>query len=215
MFIGHFAAGFAAKKISPKISLGTTFIACQLLDLIWPVLLLTGVEQAEVNPEHRATPIDFTHYPYSHSLLFVLMWSLLLGGMTYTFKRDRKSSLVVGLLVLSHWFLDFIVHRPDLPLVPNVGLYFGLGMWNAFWPAFILESVLFIGGLYFYFSATNAKNAKGKWIAIFLAAFLGIIHVMNMFGPPPPSIMAVAWAGNLMWIFVALAYWADGNREEV
>lgn len=211
MFIGHFAAALSTKKIAPRVSLGTLFMASQFIDLLWPLFLLVGVERAEINPAHHVTPIDFTHYPYSHSLLFVCIWALAFGGVHYFFKRDKKNALVLCALVLSHWFLDIIVHRPDLPIMMN-GPFLGLGLWNSFWVAFVLETFLFLAAVIFYFRTTQALNKKGKWGSVFLISLLAVIHIANMFGPPPPSITAVAYAGNLTWIFVGLGYWVDKNR---
>lgn len=211
MFIGHFAAGFATKKIAPQVSLGTMFMATQFIDLIWPLFMLAGWERAEINPAHQVTPIDFTHYPYSHSLLFVLIWALLFGGIHFAIKRNLKNALVLGGLVLSHWFLDLIVHRPDLPLWMGSPLV-GFGLWGSLWGTLILEMFLFLVGVIIYYRTTSARNKKGQWLAALLVALLFIIHMGNMFGPPPPSIMTVAMAGNLTWLFVGLAYWADRNR---
>lgn len=212
MFIGHFAAGLAAKKLAPKTSLGTLFMASQFIDLLWPLLLIAGLERAEINPAHKVTPIDFTHYPFSHSLLFVFLWAVLFGGLHYFFRREKRSALVLGGLVLSHWFLDLIVHRPDLGLLPQ-GPFVGLGLWESLVATMFVESLLFFAGVFLYYKVTSPINKKGSYATAFLIFLLISIHVGNMFGPPPPSIMMVAYAGNLTWLFVWLAYFADKNRH--
>lgn len=214
MFIGHFAVALGAKKTTPKVSLGTMFMASQFIDLLWPLFLLLGLERAEVNTAHPATPIDFTYYPYSHSLLFVCIWAMAFAGIHFLFKRDKRNALVLGSLVLSHWFLDLIVHRPDLPLMMN-GPYLGMGLWNTYWMGFILETILFLTAVVLYFRTTKVLNKRGKWGSVFLMASLAFIHLGNMFGPPPPSITIVAYAGNLTWIFVVLGYWVDRNRKSI
>jgi len=119
MLIGHFGIGFAAKRVAPKASLGTLFIASQFIDLLWPVLVLLGIEQVKIDPGNTVvTPLDFSYYPYSHSLLTVLVWSLLIGFIYFIVKKNKAVSIYLGALVLSHWLLDLIAHRPDLPLVP-------------------------------------------------------------------------------------------------
>ncbi|MCB0769938.1 MAG: hypothetical protein KDC00_05985 [Flavobacteriales bacterium] len=121
MFIGHFAVGFAAKRWAPALSLGVLFIAAQFLGLLWPVLLMLGVEHAEIVPGITAlTPLDFQHYPISHSLVAVIGWSVLIGVVALLFKLPRHLALLLGALVLSHWLLDLLVHRPDLPLFHEV-----------------------------------------------------------------------------------------------
>ena len=132
MFIGHFGIGLGAKKISPKPSLATFFFASQFIDLLWPILLLLGIEHVEIDPGNTVvTPLNFIDYPFSHSLAGVLFWSLVVGGGYYLLKKDRRNSIIVGLLVLSHWILDLFTHRPDLLLMPGGDTYVGMGLWNS------------------------------------------------------------------------------------
>ncbi len=106
MFIGHFALGFGAKYINPRVSLGTFFLAAQFLDLLWSTLLLFGVERVSIVPGATVvTPLVFEHYAYSHSLLFVLGWGLLIGGIYYFVKRERAAAVLLSVLVVSHWLL--------------------------------------------------------------------------------------------------------------
>src|SRR5262245_47114382 len=132
MFIGHFGVGFGAKAKARTASLGTLFLAAQFLDLLWPTLLLLGIEQVEIAPGiTKATPLDFTSYPISHSLLTACMWGLLFGTVYWLVREDLKIATVLGLCVVSHWVLDFVVHRPDLPLYPGDSPRVGLGLWNS------------------------------------------------------------------------------------
>ena len=117
MFIGHFGVGFGAKKIDNKPSLGTLFLAAQFVDLLWPFLLILGIEKVEITPGITAfNPLDFTYYPFSHSLFGMLVWAVLFGVIYFLFKKNFKSALLLGVLVISHWVLDLIVHIPDLPI---------------------------------------------------------------------------------------------------
>ena len=120
MFIGHFGAGLAAKKLDSSPSLGTLFFASQFIDLLWPFFLLMGLESVKIDPGNTAfTPLDFISYPFTHSLAGVLVWSILFGVVYYWRKKQLKTSLILGGLVLSHWVLDFFTHRPDLLLIPG------------------------------------------------------------------------------------------------
>ena len=214
MFIGHFGIGFGAKKAAPGVSLGLLFTAAQFLDLLWPTLLLLDLEQVEIDPGNtRSTPLDFTHYPISHSLLMVIGWAVVFGGVYFLFRKNLKYALVLGVCVLSHWFLDLLVHRPDLPLIPGNSHKVGFGLWNH--PVFtgFIEGLIFLTGLLFYVQKTSPLNGKGKYGLLALVLLLVIIHISNMVGPPPPSVTAIAWAGQLQWIFVLLAFWVDRNRE--
>ncbi|MCB9170545.1 MAG: hypothetical protein H6597_01565 [Flavobacteriales bacterium] len=214
MFIGHFALGMAAKRLVPRVSLGVLFIAAQFLDLLWPVLLLTGVEQARIVPGITAlTPLDFTHYPISHSLVMATVWGVLVGVVAYLVRRNGRVALVLGALVLSHWVLDLLVHRPDLPISPLGGPKVGLGLWNMPVAALVLELGLFAWGVWVYVRCTTARDKVGRIGFWALVAFFLVVHLMNVLGPPPPNMTAVAWAGQLQWLFVLWAFWVDRHRE--
>ena len=216
MFIGHFGVGLGAKKASPAVSLGLLFLAAQFLDLLWPTFLLLGWEHVQIEPGNTImNPLDFTDYPITHSFTMSVIWGLIVGMIYFFIKRNIRGSLVLGLAVISHWILDFIVHRPDLPLYPGSPLKVGLGLWNHMIPAILVEGLIFLVGLYFYVTTTRARDKIGGigfWIMIGL---LLLIQVSNTIGPPPPSVNAIAWAGELQWLFVLWAFWADHHRDLV
>lgn len=213
MFIGHFAAGFAAKRIAPRPSLGTLFLAAQFTDLLWPVLLLAGLERVEIDPGNTAvTPLDFTFYPFTHSLLGVLVWSALLGGVYFAARRSARSSVVVGALVLSHWVLDLVTHRPDLPLVPWSDVKVGMGLWNSQALTVLFEGSLFALGALLYLKGTRALNTRGTLAFWGLVVFLLLVYAMNLFGPPPPSVEPIGYVGLFQWLLIAWGYWIDRNR---
>ena len=216
MFLGHFAVGFAAKKITPKVSLGTLFLAVQLQDLLWPLFLLLGFEHVRISPGDTAmTPFDFYDYPITHSLLGAALLAAALGLIYWTVRKSIKPAIVVSVAALSHWLLDFITHRPDLPLTYTGDTKVGLGLWNSVGVAVGLELVLFTVGIFLYMKATTARNLKGKYGLVALLVILAGIYVSNIFGPPPPAVDMVAVAGNAMWLFVLLGYWVDRNRTPV
>ena len=117
MFLGHFGLAFAAKRLAPRTSLGTLGAASQWVDLVWPVLVLAGIEQVRIAPGDTAyTPLAFVHYPWTHSLVMSLAWGLFLGARLPARQRAIGSgALGGGRLVASHWVLDCLTHRPDLP----------------------------------------------------------------------------------------------------
>jgi len=132
MFIGHHAVAFAAKKVARKSSLGALFLSAQFLDLLWPIFLLLEIEHVPIDPGNTAfTPLDFYDYPVSHSLVTVIGWSLAFGLIYFLRRNDKPGAWMLGLGVLSHWVLDFITHRPDLPIAPGLQIYAGLGLWNS------------------------------------------------------------------------------------
>jgi membrane-bound metal-dependent hydrolase YbcI (DUF457 family) len=214
MFIGHFAVAFAAKKAAPKTSLATLIAASQLVDLLWPLFLMFGWEHARIEIGNTVvTPLDFYDYPITHSLAGALGWSLLFGGVYYLRKKMPREAVIAGLVVFSHWLLDLITHRPDLPLINNESMKFGLGLWNNFAGTVIVEFGLFAIGIYLYYSATSARNKTGTYALVSLLALLAIIHLGNLFGPPPPDVTMIAAAGNAMWLFVVWGWWIDKNRN--
>jgi len=216
MFLGHFGVGFGAKRAAPEVSLGSLFLAAQFVDLLWPTLLLLGVEKVRINPQALpGPPLEFVHYPISHSLLAVFGWALLLGTVYYARRRNLFAALILGALVLSHWLLDLLVHYPDLPVVPGGGLDLGLGLWSRPGLALGLELLIFIGGLALYLRCTRPLDSFGKWGLWGLAGFLVAIQLANSFGPPPPSVEAVAWAGQAQWLLVAGGFWLDQHRRSV
>jgi hypothetical protein len=214
MFIGHFGVALAAKKVAPGTSLGTLVLAAQFADLLWPILLLAGVEHVEIVPGiTKVSPFDFTDYPISHSLLMLFVWSLLVGGIYYGVRRYRRGAWVIAAAVISHWILDFIVHRPDLPLRPGGDARFGFGLWNS-WPLSIAVEVIFFGsGLWIYFGATRARDNIGRYGFWFLMAFIFIGWISSLLAGPPPDVRSLALGALLMWITVLWAWWADKHRD--
>ena len=162
MFIGHFAVGLAAKKAAPRVSLGTMFLACQLLDLIWPVLVLAGVELVHV--DHAATsftPLAFDSYPWSHSLGMAVVWSLLAFGVLKALKCTRAEAAAVAAVVFSHWVLDFVTHRPDLPLWLGDGTKVGLGLWSSVPATLAIELAVFGAGGLDVSAADTGRRPQG------------------------------------------------------
>ncbi|PSL48291.1 hypothetical protein CLV51_1021158 [Chitinophaga niastensis] len=214
MFIGHFGLGMVTKKIAPKISLGTLFMAVQFSDLIWPTLLLLGVEKVVLHPELGGTrTITFTSYPFTHSLVGALVLAVLFGTVYYVVKKNFRNALILGAAVLSHWFLDFIVHFHDLPLFPASSVKVGLALWATIGGTLFVELILFISGIVLYLRSTTPLNAKARiifWINILL---LVSVQISNFWGPPPASVNALAWSAQFQWLFVILAYWADNNTQ--
>ena len=214
MFIGHFGVALAAKKIAPRTSLGTLILWAQFADLLWPILLLAGVEQVEIVPGiTKVSPFDFINYPFSHSLLMGVVWSVVVGGIYYVLRRYQRGAFVIAAAVISHWILDFIVHRPDLPLRPGGQARLGLGLWNS-WPASIAVEVLFFGpGLWIYFSSTRARDNIGRYGFWSLMAFIFLGWISSLFAGAPPDVRSVAWGALVMWITVPWAWWADKRRD--
>ncbi len=213
MFIGHVGAAFAAKRFAPKTSLGTLVFATGFVDLIWPIFLILGLEHVRITPGiTRVTPFDFYDYPISHSLLAVAGWSLAIGLIYFAARRYGTGAWVVALCVLSHWVLDLIVHRPDLPLFPGGSGRYGLGLWNSLPVTLVVESAVFAIGLWMYRRETRATDRIGTGALLSLAIFVVLCWMGALFGPLPPSAKALAWSGLALWLLPPWASWADRHR---
>ena len=216
MFLGHYGLAFGVKKAAPQISLLTLFVAVEFVDIIWPVMLLLGIEKVRVAPGiTEVTPFEFIHYPFTHSLLMGVVWGAVVGLFYWLFKKDLRSAVIVGLAVLSHWFLDFIVHVPDLPLTPFGSEKVGLGAWNSMLLTLLIEAVIFISGVYIYARNTEPVGKKGTWALWILVIFFVLTNTFNMFGPPPEDSIPTLFASFvvLQVIVLALAVWVDRNRK--
>jgi membrane-bound metal-dependent hydrolase YbcI (DUF457 family) len=214
MFIGHFALGFGAKKFAPQVSLGILFLASQLADIIWPNLLLLGIETLKIQPGATAmTPLDFSSYPYSHSLVALLLWSFIFSALYLALSRSGlKAAFVIAALVLSHWVLDVLTHRPDMPITLSESPKIGAGLWNFPIIAIPFELLLFGIGVWLYSRSTKPINRRGSIGFWALVLLLLTVYVANIFGPPPPSTTAVVWSAQAMWLIIAWGFWVDDNR---
>lgn len=215
MFIGHFAVAFAAKRAAPELSLGTLFLAAQLADLVWPTLVMLGVESVAVAPGiTRVTPLDFIHYPWSHSLTAMAFWGVALSVAWVGVRRGTPTAAIVIIaVVVSHWMLDWISHRPDMPLTLGGDTRVGLGLWNSMAGTLAVEGGLFAVCVALYARTTRALDRIGSWAFWGLVAFLVAVYLAALFGPPPPSSAAVAWSAQAIWLLVAWGYWVDRHRK--
>lgn len=213
MFIGHFAVGFAAKKFAPRASLAVLLAAPLLSDMLWPIFLLLGWEHARVAPgDTRFTPLDLYDFPWSHSLLLCFVWATAFALIVHLVARYWPATVAVWFGVLSHWLLDWITHRPDMPLYPG-GARYGLGLWNSIPGTMFVEIAMFVVGIWLYVVATRSRDRVGGYALWAYAALLLILYVGDRFSAPPPSIAAVAWSGILAAvIFLPWAWWFDHHR---
>ncbi len=206
MFTGHYAVALAAKKIAPNNSLGALFIAVQLLDVLWAPAILLGIEAAKVVPGFLpASSIEFLSISWTHGLLMAIAWGW--------FAARILKNYVFGACVFSHWVLDYIVHAKDLPIYRG-GSLVGLGLWHYRSATFILETVLLVLGLLVYLRATQPKMSAGRYAMSAYVALLIVFDAVNLYGPAPANITAVAISAEIAYLtFAAIAWWLDRLRE--
>lgn len=215
MFVGHYGPGFVAKRFEGSIPVWVLFIATQWLDFVWCTLVLLGVNKvqilggyAEMNPYYM---------PYDHSLGAALFWSLAVGFAYWVWRRNdgRQAAGLVGAAVFSHWILDFITHKPDLPLFANA-FKVGLGLWRYPGISLVAEIVVLFAGIYLYMRGTKAVTAGGRYAMVVFGCVMLAIHISLFFGPPPPSVRFGATAGLVCYSsFAAVAYWLEKKRVSV
>jgi hypothetical protein len=216
VFLGHYAVALAAKNAAPRTSLGVLFAAAQLADLLWPVFLLSGIERVRIAPGDTAvTPLAFEYYPWTHSLAMAVAWGVALAIGYGLLSGDRRGSLVVGALVVSHWVLDFITHRPDLPLIPGGELTVGLGLWRSVPWTTAVEVAMLAGGVWLYTRSTRSRDGRGRHGFSALVLVLLAIHVANLIGPPPAHARQLAFVAMAAAVFPVWAWWVDRHREAV
>jgi hypothetical protein len=212
MFLGHYGLALAAKRTAPRTSLGVLFFAAQFLDELWPLLLLAGVEQVRIVPGiMAATPLEFVHYPWSHSLLLAVTWGLLTGFAYFFVRRYKHGAYVVGGLVVSHWFLDAPMHRPDLPLWPGSAQMIGAGLWDFVAITMAVEFGLLALGVVVYLRGTRARDRIGSWGLYALIGTL-VLAFASSFAGPPPNERALAYGALALWLFIPWAHWVDRHR---
>jgi hypothetical protein len=214
MFIGHFAVGFVAKKFAPRTSLAALIAAPVFLDMLGLVFLLLGWEHARIVPgDTRFTPFDLYDYPWSHSLLMSVAWATGFAFIYWHKTRYQAGTSAISIGVVSHWVLDWISHRPDMPLYPGGGPRLGLGLWNSIAGTMIVESSMLAVGAWLYVGTTRARDAIGKYAFGAYLLFLMLLYIGDRFSPPPDNMQEVAWNG-IAAIFVILPWiwWFDRHR---
>ena len=214
MFIGHYAVGLASKKLAPDASLGALIAAPILLDLLWPIFLLLGWEHVSIEPNRNPfLRLAFDSYPISHGLVAVVGWATLLAALYYGFTRYETGAIVIWMGVVSHWLLDFIVHRPDLPLYSGGTKLVGLGLWNHRALTIAIEAAMCVLGVWLYLRQTKAKDRVGVYAFWGFIAFLVLAYGAAAFGPaPPPSVKKIAIVTLCSAVLIPWAWWFDSHR---
>lgn len=215
MFIGHFAVGFGAKKFAPRTSFALLLAAAMLADILWPIFLLLGWEHVRIVPGFtRFNPLDLYDFPWSHSLLMCCIWATLFAIVYFAISRYRPGAIAIWIGVVSHWILDWITHRPDMPLYPG-SAKFGLGLWNSVWGTMTVEIAMFAVGIALYVSATRARDRIGRWAFVAFVLIIFAIYVADRYSGLPTNVASdIAWPGLILAVvMLAWAWWFDRHRS--
>jgi hypothetical protein len=216
MFVGHYGPSFASKVWIKTVPLWVLFLAVQLVDIFWSIFVLLGIEKVRIVPGITATnPLDLYYMPYTHSLPAAAFWSIIAAVAYRLLWRagDWRAPALVGAAVFSHWVLDLLVHRPDLPLYDDT-LKVGLGLWNYPILAFALEIALLFGGMMLYLRATTPKDNIGRYGMAIFGLIAVALQSIIFFGSPPTSAEAAAATALLSYFgFAAIVYWLEGKRS--
>jgi hypothetical protein len=214
MVVGHLALALAAKRVAPRINLGWLMAGVTALDLVWPILVLAGVERASIVPGATAfNALVFDYYPWSHSLLMALVWGIVLAGFARAADVPRSAAPLLILLVMSHWVLDVITHAPDMPLWPGRSPHLGLSLWDSITGTFVVEGLLWVAGIAIYLRS-HRIDGLGRRIAFWsLVVVMTAGWASSPWSPPPGSARQLALFALIGWIIIPWSAWADGGRE--
>jgi hypothetical protein len=212
MFIGHFAVAFAVRPAAPRTSLATLIAAAQLVDLVWPLFVLLGIETVRIQPENSPfLRLEFVSYPWTHSLVACLAWAVAFAAAYRARTRTTRGALLVGALVFSHWVLDWVTHVPDLQIAPWLPARVGLGLWRSTAATIAIECALFAAGLAIYARSSVPSSKAGSVGFWAFAALILVLYFASLTGVPPNA-TAIGIGGLVGWLFIPWIAWFDRHR---
>jgi hypothetical protein len=214
MFVGHCAVALVAKRAEPTINLGTFVFAAMFADFAWCVFMLLGVEHVQFKSGMGAGNYFYaTNIAMSHSLLMDAVWATLFGSVYLLWRHSPRGALILFLVVLSHWLLDVVSHRPDMPIAPGMHRYVGLGLWNSIPATLLVEGGFWCLAIILYVRVTRPKSLTGTFAFWSGVVLLTLVWFSNIAGPPPQNPRAAPFASLIIFsVTVAWAYWVDGVR---
>ena len=213
MLVGHVAAGMVAKRVAPRISLGTAVLAALLPDLLWCIFLLAGLEHIELKPGiGAANYLGTSDVAFSHSLLMDIVWAAVFAGAYLWRRHYPRGAWVLFAAVLSHALLDLVAWR-DFPQAPGIHRYCGLALWNSVSATVVVEGGLWLVAIVLYLRGTAPKGRAGIYAFWIVVALLTLAWYRNIAGPPPPNPRAMAVSSLIFFsLIVAWAYWMNRQR---
>ena len=215
MHVGHFAVGFVAKSVDTKLSLGTLVFAAMLVDFLWCIFMLAGIDHVGFKPgKGAANYLVAFDISWSHSLVTTAIWAALLAGAYFLWKRYSRGALLIFLVALSHWPLDVLAHPPDMTIAPGIHRHLGLGLWTNVLATVVVEGGLWLLAIILYLRVTRSRKWLGTivfWVGIILLTLIGY---NNVAGPPPPNPSIVPITSLIYFsLVIGWAYWVNKLRS--
>jgi hypothetical protein len=204
LLAGHYTTAFFAKAASPRTPLWVLLLAAQFVDVLWVLAILTGVEHARLDPSLASNPLDLYSMPFTHSLAGTLVWAAVaFAGARRVLRLETAAALLVAAVVTSHWFLDLVVHRPDLTLAGGESRL-GFALWNQPLAAYALEVVLVVASVAAAMrTCVSSQSSRRAWLALGLG--LVVMQTSASFGPAPASLTGIVLSTLGLYILVAFA----------
>jgi hypothetical protein len=213
LLVGHLAAGLIAKRVEPKVSLGTWLMAVLLADFIFFPLLIAGIETVALVPNATINRVVGADIGYSHSLAMLVVWGSLFAGVYFWRRRYMRGAVLLFAAVLSHWVLDVVSHRPDMPLIPGVDKVFGLGLWNSIPATVIVEGGFWLLSIVIYARSTRPRNRWGVYAFWFVVVLLTVMWFANINSGMVPEPVQGGISGLISFSLVtAWGYWVNRLR---
>ncbi|MEJ8810639.1 hypothetical protein WKW77_06135 [Variovorax ureilyticus] len=213
MFAGHMGVGLALQRAERRVNVGVFVAAGLLLDMVLWLFVLLGWETVTLPADFTRTHQPEFTFPYSHGLLAAIGWSALAGATAFAAygrlgpSRKRVAALVAA-AVFSHWLLDALVHRPELPLAGFGSPRVGLGLWQNMSVALAVEAAIVVFGLCLFLPGCHLSRGRRAALAILTLVVLGFTVVGMTSAQPPPSPKAMAFSSLAAVLLVcALAGW--------
>jgi hypothetical protein len=215
MFVGHFGVGFGGKRLAPRTSLGTLVLSAMLADLLGFTFVALGIEHIGIQRGiTRVNALNLYDFAWSHSLLMDVVWGALLAGGYFLFRRYSRGAWVIFAVVLSHWVLDWLSHRPDMALAPGFHRYFGLGLYNSPLGLLIVEGAIWIAGIITYLRTTRSKGVAGNLVLGLGIVIFTALWLLSFNGAPPPSIHVLIVVDLFLFpLVIGWMYLVDHLRE--
>jgi hypothetical protein len=220
MFAGHIGVALTAARVEPRINLGVFAAASLLLDLLLWLFVLLGWESAVIPADFPQTHQPEFVFPYSHGLFAAVVWSTLAGVFVLFLHKSRggaklRSAFLVAGVVFSHWLLDALVHRPELPVAGTASHHVGLGLWSNMPVALVIEAALVLVGMFLFFRGCGLSRPKKLALAVLSLLVLAFTVVGMTVAPPPPSaaVMAGSSLAIIVLVCVLIAWLAVGAHE--